>query len=196
MASLYGIPLGLCCHGLKLTAGWPPGAYITRCTAWCAILLGLPMFAVERRERKVRENRAARGLPVPKVYCFTNRHQYHVDDFVVLGGILGLLVTSFGGRRPRVVGWQRHLGGVCIGSAVGYTMYTLTRPPEDNIKKVKEICELSDRLERLREERGDVAKYMETRFGKNSSRQAQPRETGPEEESNSREQCKSNPMML
>ena len=96
-----------------------------RISAWsCMALVPLTGIHEVSRTALCKTFFREQGLQVPQRKLYDNVGITHLDDFTVLGGVVGTAVAL---RRPWALrGWQSWLGAMCIGSTIGglgYSMY-------------------------------------------------------------------------
>ncbi|KAI9870766.1 MAG: hypothetical protein M1830_003829 [Pleopsidium flavum] len=62
-------------------------------------------------------------VPVRRKKYLTNLRKADVDDWCLIGGLLGIALITMRLRSPSVTGWKRYLGASSIGSFGGMNAY-------------------------------------------------------------------------
>lgn len=120
-SGFFGLGIGTTRYLLNYLIGRQTLGLYMRSAAICTVGLATPNFYCN-----ITRNRQLNSLGfIPdrrKVYL-TNLRKVDVDDWCLIGGLLGIALALRPVRSPSVTGWKRYLGASSIGSSGGMFAY-------------------------------------------------------------------------
>lgn len=143
-SGLLGTFVGLARYTLNYTLNRQSRGLFMRSAAICAVV-SVPWSAlqVRSRNRQAAELGFVRG---PKRAYLASLGRIDVDDWYLIGALLGAVVAMVPVRRPGVTGWKRYIGAASLASSGSHLAHSITSG-EEYIKALALQEELRKQLE-------------------------------------------------
>lgn len=126
----------------------------TKAAAYLACGLGLATAAAQSHSRwRERSFLRIQGIEVPKGKMVDRVGFFDLDDAILSGGILALLVSSARRNPSNVLGWKRYLGTFTIGGTYGLGGMLMWNSCENYKTGVDKVAQMSKRDQEVLEQR-------------------------------------------